>query len=89
MSLRYTNDTRSNILLEHPCAKKDRCTSAAARAVDPAFTQRDAIVIQAIGSLTQQTVLLRQPRPMRRSLVQTFNLPQQRDGVIAAVMPDA
>jgi hypothetical protein len=87
--LRYTNDTRPSILLEHPCAKKDRSTSAAARAVDPAFTQRGAIVIQAIGSLTQQTVLLRQPRPMRPSLVQTFNFLQQRDTVLAAVMPDA
>ncbi len=88
MSLRYTNDTRSNILLEHPCAKKDRSTAAAARAVDPAFTQRDAIVIQAIGSLNQQTVLLRQPS-IAPSLVQTFNSPQQRDPVLAAVMPDA
>tara|TARA_R110002096_G_scaffold256441_1_gene449709 strand:- start:3184 stop:3414 length:231 start_codon:yes stop_codon:yes gene_type:complete len=76
-------------LLEHPCAKKDRSTSAAARAVDPAFTQRDAIVIQAIGSLAQQAVLLHQPRRLRQSLVQPFNSPQQRDADLAAVMPDA
>ena len=55
-SLRYTNDIRSNILLELPCARKDRSTSAAAIAVDPAFSQRYAIVVQAIGSLAQQPV---------------------------------
>lgn len=88
-SLRYTNDIRSSISLEHPCAKWDRSTSAAARAVDPTFTQRYAIAIRAIGSLTQQAALLRQPRPLRQFLVQTFNASQQRDAVIAAVTPDA
>jgi len=87
--LRYINDTRSNILLEHPCAKKDRSTSAAARAVDPTFTQRNVIVIQATSSLTQQAALQRQPRPLRQLLVQPFSKPQQRDTAVAAVMPDA
>jgi hypothetical protein len=87
--LRYSNDTRSNNLLEHPCAKKDHSTSAAATAVYPTFTQRCAIVIQAIDSLTQKAVLLRQSRPLRQFLMQTFNSPQQRDAVLAAVTPDA
>jgi hypothetical protein len=63
--------------------------SAAATAVDPTFTQRCAIVIQAIGSLTQQAVLLSQPGPLHQCLVQLFSTPQQRDAAFAAVMPDA
>ena len=73
---------------EHPCAQKDRSTSAAARAVDPTFAQRNVIVIQAIGSLTQQAALQRQPRPLRQLLVQSFSKSQQRDVAIAVVMPD-
>jgi len=39
--------------------------------------------------LTQQAALLRHTRPLRQSLVQLFSKPQQRDAVLAAVMPDA
>ncbi len=59
------------------------------KAADPTFTQRYAITIQAIGSLTQQAVLLRQPHLLRQYLVQLFSTSQQRDAVIAAVTPDA
>lgn len=68
---------------------RDRSTSAAATAVDLTVTQRYAIVVQAIVSLTQRAVPLRQPRPLRQLLAQLFSTPQQRDTVLAAVMPDA
>jgi hypothetical protein len=40
-------------------------------------------------ALTHRAALPREPRPLRQFLVQPFSKPQQRDTVIAAVMPDA
>ena len=72
-----------------PRAKRDRSTSAAATAVDLLFHIAARIAIPAIVAMTQPATPLCEPGPLRQSLVQLFGKPQQRDAIIAAVMPDA
>ena len=61
LSLRYINDTRSNILLEHPSASKGRATGTAVKTAGPSSMTDSCSCRYSTGSLTQSATLLRRP----------------------------